>query len=136
MKELQPIDHPDYRCRLDGWYHDYSNHIAEDESLVVEGCIRCGHTIRFVKDKDTGRIDTKRYGETHELFFLQPDHPFFKRYYPDYQAPPPKNKWAKMSFEERKEQLKEDIGKEASKAIKTTYTTHSKKGKAIYQRDF
>lgn len=69
----------DYTCK-DFGLHDYSETVGDDENLLVEICVRCGHTIRFPKC-ELGRIDNKRYGETHELWFLQPCHKLYEKYY-------------------------------------------------------
>lgn len=121
MHELQPKDHPDYRCRRDGWFHDYSNCIIENSEVLVEQCIRCGHRIQFNKD-DKGDVDGKRYGETHELWFLQPNHPFFKKYYPDFKVPPPKNDFVKKTFEERKAIIAEELNQFAKESRRSTFT--------------
>lgn len=80
--------------------HDYTITVADTEEVLVEICTACGHKIAF--NKRNGRIDTKRYGETHLLFFLQPNDPLFRKYYPTWRPPKVQNKYAKKSLDEKK----------------------------------
>ena len=74
----KPGTEKDYVCKNNG-LHDYSITVGEDDKLLVERCVNCGHEIRFVKDGN--RIDNTRYGESHLLWFLQPNHPLYAKYY-------------------------------------------------------
>lgn len=99
----------DYVCPNWGGLHDYSDTIADTDHVIVERCIRCGHKIMFIKKE--GRIDNKRYGETHKLWFLQTTNPLFQKYYPEANLKPlpPKNKYAKMCLEEKQYHYAEEI---------------------------
>jgi hypothetical protein len=68
----------DLVCK-DGRFHDYSITLGEDDTLLVERCSDCHREIRF--PKVNGKVDNKRYGQTHLLYFLQPSHPEYTRYY-------------------------------------------------------
>lgn len=71
----------DYLCSQ-GLWHDYSYQVGEDEQILVENCILCGHQVRF--NKVAGRIDNIRFGETHMRYFLQHTHPFYEQFYGKY----------------------------------------------------
>jgi Zn ribbon nucleic-acid-binding protein len=75
----------DYVCRDNG-LHDYSITVGENDNLLVEQCVQCGHKIQFIKSTN-GKTDNIRYGETHQRWFLQPNHPLYRRYYG--KPPPP-----------------------------------------------
>ena len=120
MHELKPKDHPDYRCRRDGWFHDYSHTVVDNSEVLVELCIRCGHKIQFNKGGN-GRIDNTRYAETHALWFLQPGHPFFDRYYPDAKLPD-MTKHKKKSFEENQAEIAEAMAKDMSEKKRNRQT--------------
>ena len=120
MHELKPEDHPDCRCRRDGWFHDYSHTEIDNSEALAERCIRCGHKIVFYKDK-AGRIDNDRYLETHALWFLQPGHPFFDKYYPDAELPD-MTQHKKKSFEEQQAEIAEAIAQDVTERKRNRQT--------------
>lgn len=101
---FRPEAEADYVCVYGPW-HDYSHIKGEDNSQLVETCVRCGHEIRFVKS-ERGRIDNVRYGETHMLYFVQSTHPFFRLYYPHWRPLPDKKAGRAMAIEEAKEEFR------------------------------
>jgi len=105
-------DDPDHICKRGG-LHDYSHTLEDNPSILIEQCVRCGHVIQFnVVD---GRIDNRRYGSTHILWFLQPNNPLYKRYYGEARPVPPKSKYAKMSIKERAAEYAEILAKGMTK---------------------
>lgn len=98
---------PDYVCKKDGGYHDYDNIIADTPKVQVEQCVRCGHKISFNK-KEGGRIDNKRYLNTHALWFLQPSDPDYRKYYGKF-IPPRVAKTKGMSREELVAHYEEEL---------------------------
>ena len=109
--------------RMDKRLHDYSHVVADDENVIVEKCVNCGKVIRFnkaIEPDGRERIDDKRYAFTHQVWFMQPSHPEFERYYGKYQPR------ITGSQKQRKERLKEEwktLLKEERRFAHTTYYT-------------
>jgi len=95
----------DYTCP-DNRLHDYEKQLVNNEEIVVEQCIRCGWKIYF--NKRNSRIDTKRYAETHRLWFLQPFDPEFKENYGEF-IPPKVDKFKGKGLAERTAMIEEEI---------------------------
>lgn len=105
----RPHLHKDYVCKDDS-FHDYGHVKGENGAVKVELCIRCGHEIRFNKDRETGKIDSIRYGETHMLYFLQRTHPFYAKYYPESaKRGPSKKREHKEIMNEMEREVKEEM---------------------------
>lgn len=95
----------DYLCPT-GRLHDYSKQLRDDKEVIVEMCIRCGRKIWF--KKIDGRIQNKRYGETHRLWFLQPGDEGYAENYGTY-IPPAMSEWKNMPFKERVALMEEEV---------------------------
>ena len=110
----------DIQCNYWTDLHNYEETIADTDYVLVERCTNCGHKILF--NKVGGRIDNKRYLETHQIWFLQPSHRLYERYYGKVKAPPPQNKYAKMCVEEKAYHYAEELNKGVQDTKKQHYS--------------
>ena len=107
----------DILCK-DGRWHAYENIIEDTPDLILEQCVACGHKIQF--NKVEGRIDNERYLKTHMLWFVQPNHPQYQRYYGQQKPNIPKHGKALAADNQRD---MNEIIKEEKKFAKTQYYT-------------
>ena len=94
----------DYFCKEYG-FHDYGNVRGENDNILVENCIYCGHIISF--RKVNGKIDNLRYGETHILYFMQATHPLYKLFHGEHRYIAPQAERKRKAIEETKELFRE-----------------------------
>ena len=103
-------NHPDYHCKEDGIFHDYSRQLSDGKwGKIVEQCVKCGHIIEFAVAPD-GRIDNSRYVNTHALDFLQEDDPIFTKYYQK-RSKPYISPIARASLGDKKEHFAMELAK-------------------------
>jgi len=113
-------DHPDYTCREDGFFHDYSRQLSSDnQQKIVEQCVKCGHIIEF--QVVNGRIDNTRYVNSHALFFLQPDDPVYRKFYGRKKAVPRMHPLARASIGDKADYFGEELNRGMQEARRQTH---------------